>query len=266
MRKKLEKAVVETVSKIEYMALGNLEIAPTAQRKLRPHWVDKLLANFDPELLGVPALNRRDYRIFVIDGWHRISALKLWIGDGWEDQQIQCCVWDDLTEAQEANLFLELNKQLSVSMWDKFDKSIVAGRKVELEIAATVQREGLAITRASSTGGISAIGTLYKIYERAGYVCLGRTLAIIRDAYGDAGFRAPLMDGIGMMVSRYDGELDHDRAVAALTKMHGGCNGLLNKANLLRTNIGQTKPQCVAASAVTCINRSKGPKLQKWFA
>ena len=53
---------------------------------------------FDPEQMDAPTVNCRGGWYYLIDGQHRIAALKQWLAS-WEDQQVQCWCYDGLTEA-----------------------------------------------------------------------------------------------------------------------------------------------------------------------
>ena len=101
---------------------------------------------------------------------------------------------------------------------------------------------------------------------RGGPAVLSRALRIIRDAYGEAGLDGPVIDGIGLVCQRYDGDLSEQRAVERLASAHGGVSGLISRAGQLRQSTGSAAAQCVAAAAVEVINRgSGGRKLPGWW-
>ncbi len=256
---------IEKPCVIEYVALGDMSIALMAQRKLRPARVDALLASFNPDLLGVLAVNRVNGKYHAVDGQHRRAALIKWIGEGWEEQQVECAVYDGLSEQEEADLFLWLNNTLAITCIDDFRISLTAERKEAVEIAAVVQGVGLNVAGVGAPGGIYCVGTLYKVYRRGGHAVLRHALTIIRDAYGDAGLRAVVIDGIGMLVQRYNGAITNTRAVKALSNMRGGLNGLIGQAEELRRRTASSKAACLAAAAVTAINRTKGKNLPSWW-
>jgi hypothetical protein len=133
-----------------------------------------------------------------------------------------------------------------------------------------VRAQGLAVSRHHSThGAICAVGTITRIYERSGAQVLGRTLRIIRDSYGDAGFEAAVIDGIGLLCARYNGELEDQLAVAKLSKINGSVGGLVAFAYRMREKTRQPLAQCVAAAAVEVINSGLGARakarLTPWF-
>jgi len=241
-----------------------MKVSPLAQRDLNQSRVDHLATNFDPEELGAPTVNERDGAYFIIDGQHRIEALKQ---IGWGDQSIQCWAYEGLTEAVEAEKFLKLNDNLAVRTMPKFKTAVTAGREIETDIDRIVRAAGLVVSGDGVPGAIRAVATLRKLYVRADGKTLGRTLRIIRDAYGDAGLEGPVIDGVGLVCQRYNGQLDDAHAIERLAAANGGANGLLGKADGLRRKTGNAKGHCVAAAAVEIINagRTGGRKLPSWW-
>jgi hypothetical protein len=207
-------------------------------------------------------VNHRGDWYYLIDGQHRIAALRQWLSS-WQDQQVQCWTYEGLSEAEEAEKFLALNDTLPVRAFAKFKVSVQAGRDTEADVDRIVRVLGLRIARGS---GISAVATLRRVYTRGGAAVLSRTLRIIRDAYGEAGLDGPVIDGIGLLCQRYNGDLSEQRAIERLSSAHGGVSGLLSRAGQLRQSTGSATAQCVAAAAVEVINRgSGGRKLPGWW-
>jgi hypothetical protein len=255
---------LERAALLKWVPIPKMRISPTSQRELKQHRVDHLVAEFDLEQLGNPVVSEREGAFYVLDGQHRIAALK---DMGWGDQQIECWTYTGLSEAEEAERFLKLNDILTVDAFSKFRVGVSAGRDEETDIDRIVHAEKLVISRDRIAGAIMAVGTLRRIYIRGGADCLGRTLRIVRDAYGDPGLDSVILDGIGLLCQRYNGELDEEVAVKKLAAASGGVNGLLGKAELLRRQTGNAKGHCVAAAAVEIINRSRGGgrKLPSWW-
>lgn len=254
---------VERNARLRWVPINKMKVSPVAQRELNQARVDRMAQTFDPESIGHPVVNERDGAFFIIDGQHRVETLK---AVGWGDQQVQCECYVGLTEEQEAEEFLKRNDYLAVHAFDKFRVGVSAGRPEECDIDRIVRAQGLCVSRDAIPGAIGAVGTLKRIYTRADGPTLVRTLRIARDAYGDPGLDAAVLDGLGLLTQRYNGELDTELAIKKLSAAHGGVNGLLGKAETLRNRTGNAKAHCVAAAAVEIINQGKGgKKLPSWW-
>lgn len=254
---------IERIARLRWIPIPKMKVNPLAQRELNQGRVDHLVANFDPEQIGTPTVNERDGWFYVIDGNHRIECMK---GVGWGDQSVQCWTYVGLTEEEEAEKFLVLNDYLAVSSFDRFTKGVKAGRAIETDIDRIVRSNGCVVTRENLPGAVGAVFTLTRIYKRAGAETLGRTLRLAVNAYGDAGLDSVVLDGLGYLCQRYNGDLRDDEAAKRLGASNKAKQNLLEKAEVIRRSVGGTKGQAVAAAAVEIINAGKGStKLPSWW-
>src|ERR1051326_1826652 len=60
-------------------------------------------ADLDLNKIGYPVINHRDGIYWVLDGQHRIHALKQ---NGFEKDSLDCEVYEDLSDADMADIFL----------------------------------------------------------------------------------------------------------------------------------------------------------------
>lgn len=251
---------------IKDVPLAKMSVSDLSQRTRNDARVDHLLNDFDIDQIGYPIVSERDGHFFIIDGQHRIEALKRWLGKGWETQKIACAVYSGLTLAQEAEMFLRHNDVLQVNAFSKFNVAVSAGREVEVAIRKVVEAQGLNIAQGGAPGSIGAVGTLLRVYNRSNGETLGRALRIIRDAFGDAGLEASVIDGVGHLCKRYNGLLDEQVAKAKLGATRGGVKGLLNRAEEIRLRTGGARGPSIAAAAVEIINSGRGGnKLPSWW-
>lgn len=254
---------VEREARLRWVPINRMKVSPTAQRELNEAWVDRLAMEMELESLGYPTVNHRDDHYYVIDGQHRIEALRKL---GFTDEKVECWTYEGMAEEDEAERFLKLNNKLTIETHAKFRVAVAAGRDVQCDIERIVRANGCVISKDNVPGAIGAVGTLERIYRRSDPKTLARTIRIVRDAYGDAGMEAPVLDGIGLLCQRYNGSLDDLAAVEKLAGANGGPVGLLGRAEVTRRQTGQPKAHCVAAAAVEFINSGKGgKKLPSWW-
>lgn len=251
---------VEREARLRWVPISKMKVSPLAQRELRQSWVDHLASNFDLEKFGTPTVNERGDEFYIVDGQHSVEALR---AIGWGDQQVQCWTTVGLTEAEEAEKFLSLNDRLNIDAFSRFRIGVNAGRDEECDIDRIVRSQDLRVSRDKIDGGIAAVGTLRKVYARG---CLALTLRIVRDAYGDPGLEAPVLDGVGLLCQRFGAEIDEASMVERLSSAHGGVNALLGRAQHLRNRTGNQRNHCVAAAVVETVNRGRGgKKLPSWW-
>lgn len=254
---------IEREARLRWVPINAMKVSPLAQRELNEAWVDKLAADMQLEDLGYPTVSHRDGSYYVIDGQHRVEALRKL---GFTDEKLEVWTYDGLTEQQEADKFLVLNAQLTIATMDRFLVAVTAEREIETDIQRIVRANNLVISGQRIPGAIGAVGTLRRIYTRSGPKNLARTLKIVRDTYGDPGLVQPVLDGIGLMCQRFNGQLDDATAVQKLGTAFGGVNGLLGKAEKEKSRTGAPLAHCVAAAATDTINAGKGgKKLPSWW-
>jgi len=259
--------ITSSARRLLWVDLAQMRISDRAQRdhaaQGAQNLIDKIVQNFDPDRFGALTVNYRDDLFWVVDGGHRLSAL---LKMGYGDQQVQCWVYEGLTEDQEADLFLDLNNVRPVSSMDKFKVAVVAGREVETAVESIVSSLGMSV----GTGRVNTIrctSALLKLYDVSGPDVLKTALWILRDAYGDAGFTARLVEGMGKFVANYDNRFNEKRLVAKLSRRFGGVNGLLGRAEQIKSSYSVSLAIGVAAATVETYNAGRGGgNLPSWWA
>ena len=253
-----------------YLAISTLEIDPATQRSLNRPWIKAHVPIFDPEFFGEIVVSIRDGRHLIVDGQHRVELLRAmgWAGD----QKVPCLVYEGLTLAQEAALFLGLGDDRKPRTFDLFRISIVAGDETACDIERIVRAQGLSLSEAKKDGAISAVRALQKVYDGAGLaqaspIALAKTLKILRGAWGKDGtaFEAPLILGVGLFVIRHDGKFDEPSLVAKLSKSKGGPSGMTGRAKGVMEAKHRPLAHCVAAGIVDAYDSGRrSGKLGDW--
>lgn len=260
-------------SKFGTVLVSELHVDSSAQRKLSTQWVRDHVDGFDVDQLGYIVVNRRssDGKWYIVDGQHRVELMR---AVGWGDQRIHAELFEGLSQRDEAELFNARNDRRAVRKYDTFRISVTAGEQQACDIASVVASAGLIISDQQTTGSITAVDKLEKIYQGAGIAsaregrgALLRTLTTIHQAWGSspAGFNGALVHGIGLVQLRYSGEIDQKALATKLGPIKGGAPGLLGNARALREMSGRPVPHCVAAIVVDIYNKGRRTgKLDEW--
>lgn len=249
-------------SRLQWIRIDDIVPSPYGQRDFIPSWAATLAAKFDLEKMGIPVLNLRDGVYYCVDGQHRLAALR---DLGFGEDKVQCEVYEGLGPEEEADLFLARNYSKQVKAFDRFRASVTARHEEEAEIDRILRSEGLHLGRERSSGGVSAVTVLLKVYRKAGPEGLTKTLRILRDGYGFHGLGAPLIEGLGLVIHRYNGAIEEERLVKTLADTPGGLNAVLVPAHRYRA-AGYPLAVSIAGSFVDLYNRGRGgKKIANWF-
>lgn len=244
---------------LRWVNVSAIKVNEEAQRALNGAWVKHIVAEFDPEQLGHPVLSHRDGVYYVIDGQHRVEAVRqVWP----DDQQIQCWVHEALDVPDEADRFLKLNDRLTVAPIYSFKTAVTAGRPMESDIDRVVRALGLHVAK-SGERSVGCVASLRRIYKRSGAKGLSKTLHVARDAWGDEGMAAPVLDGLSLVCDRYDVPLDE--MIERLLRVP--LSQLMSSAEANHKTVGGYKANSVAASIVDVLNRGMTGKkrLTSWW-
>lgn len=256
-------------SKIRPVPIPQMRVPPAllTQRQFRRAHGDRILAELDLDKIGFPIVNHRDGIYWVLDGQHRIYALKEF---GLGDKDLDCEVYEGLTDAEMAHIFLGRGTSKQIPPFDKFHVSCTAGHKRELDIRRAVEANGQKISR-DRREGISTVGALGSVYDKSGDVVLGQVIRTINLGFGgDAlAFDRSVVEGLGLVFNRYNGRTNERQLGARLADLRQGARELLRKAEAIRERTGNQKKHCVAAAVVDIYNKPEGPhskaRLPAWW-
>lgn len=248
-------------SKVYDVPIGKMRNAPAlvTQREFRQSHADRIAADLDLNKIGFPVLNHRDHIFWILDGQHRIAALKQY---GFSDKDVVTCeVYEDLTDAEMADIFLGRDARKPIPLYDKFHVACTAGRRRERDIQRAVEANGQKIARAKEAG-ISAVGALSAVYDRSGDTVLGQVVRAVNLAFGGdpVGFDRSIIEGLGLVFNRYNGRTNEKQLGSRLSELKHGARELLRKAEAIRERTGNQKKQCVAAAVVDIYNKGMAPR------
>jgi hypothetical protein len=202
-----------------------------------------------------------------VDGQHRIAALKI---RGFGGDKVQCEIYENLTEAEEAELFLQRDDRKAITPFDKFRIALVAEREPEISVNAVVEAAGLKVSQGgnATTDRVQAVTALLTSYDEAGEEVLLRALLLLRQGFdGESkAFTAPMIRAMTQVVLRYGGALNEEVVVEKLLATRNGVRGIMRAAEAYKERLGRSPVDCFAAALVDAINsgRSRG-KLESWW-
>jgi hypothetical protein len=161
-----------------------LEIDEAYQRALGV-FVNTIVEDFEPAMVGTLLVNRRGKKMYVIDGQHRLVALRR-LGI----QDVPCVVYNGLSRADEAKLFAKLQtERRRIRPTQRFQAEVVAKDPRALAIKKVLENVDVVM---SDVGGrlmapheVAAVVALERVYEAHGASRLEEVLTTIRLAFPD---------------------------------------------------------------------------------
>lgn len=255
-------ARIEVTSRLHWVRLDQLKINPQAQRTLNEAWANMLADQFNPDLMGFIHVSHRDGWYYVIDGQHRVRAALIFLGDS--SQQIQCHVYEGLTNEQEASLFLELNNTKSQGPMSRYKVSLTAGKPDELDVERICRSLDLRIGMDKSCEEIGCITAILTTYRKHGPGSFSFAMRVIRDSYGYDGFKRQTISALALIKDRYGDRINESKLIERLHQ--SGLVALNQQAKAMKEATGNPADQCYAHAMIQFYNqRNSQSKVEPWW-
>lgn len=198
-------AIVGDQSGVELrVRVDELRIDRSYQRNTDPARYTRIANAFDWHAFDRPVINkRRDGSMYVVDGFHRVMAVGTRFGGA---TVIPVIGVSDLTQAQEADLFLKLNEdRTAVPVGNLFNARIIKGDPAAIAVDNILVEHHYNARPGLDRPGcakLSVPGDVIKLYEKGGAELLHRTINIIDSAWD----QFPVHERTGGRVLRGVGE------------------------------------------------------------
>lgn len=200
--------------------LDQLKVDHRYQRTPSRNRVLRIVKRFDDRLVGVLTCAAREDGVYVIDGQHRLLALR-----ELNKTSTICEVRSDLTIEDEAYLFYNLDTaRAALSSDDAFRALLAAEDPTAKAVKETAEKIGFVVLKGHKPGGLRAYKTLMAIADRYGIDRVTAILKVLYDAWGNRTNPAPqgVLEGMNMFLNRYP-EIDLrelSRSLATTTPEH----------------------------------------------
>ena len=212
----------QEIGSIEYSNPGVERSIPTEklfsgqayQRPVDEKAVDNLIKHWDDRLLDPLVVSFRDGRFYVVDGQHRISAMKRMNGSA--NVMVPCKVYSGLTYEQEAELYYKLDLAKTHLTMAQSTKALLESgvNKDYTEIRRLIEAAGFRWMLEKKAGAakneILATRAIFSSYKTLGADAFSRMLALLKrtwDGVPDS-LSAMMISGMTLFLKTYDKELD----------------------------------------------------------
>lgn len=254
---------------VEEIKVSDLDIDRRVQREgLKKKKVENMVRRYNPDALGVIHVSRRKTENgalvgnYVIDGWHRMETVRIVTENA---GTIVCHVYEGLTVADEAQMFLDLNYGDQPTALDKHKVRVTGGDPQALRIEESVNKYGWKISPVPANGNVNAIVKLYALDELSQAIeaepdLVSVTFLVITRAWGidRAGSQAVILEALGRMFAEHSSKIDVPYLIERLKVYPGGPQALHMESARL-ASITKGKVSMAVASLVTdWYNKSLG--------
>ena len=258
-------------STIRTVRVDDLSVDPRVQRQLDVRRVRKLANDWDPKMVGVLTVSHRlpgstegtDGTValeefIVLDGQTRWTAAQ-----EAGVTQMTAEVFDGLTTAEEASIFLKHNDRKGVIPRDRFRLAVMAEDERSLAIRDIAAMSGWYVQGmlSAETKGLkvfSAVAAVERIYDLDNGKALRRTFKVIENAWGHVpnAVSSETLFGIGMLFGNHPTGIDTPGLIHKLSKL--GLNAYLAAvSDRRRTHPGMSTKTAAQEWTVDLYNRGR---------
>ena len=185
------------------------------QRHVVTEDVDRLISKWNDKLLTPIVVSFRDGNFNVVDGQHRIAAMRKMAGD--MDVIVPCIIYTGLTYEQEAELYYMLDLTRGKLRLSHATKALLeSGSDAEIiDVKQRVEDAGFVWALDKTTGEafeISATRAVINAYRLLGGAAFSRMLGLMAGTWHGApnSLKASIFSGMALFLKTYETELtDH---------------------------------------------------------
>ncbi len=206
----------------ELLSTGELFSGQPYQRPVLDRVVDKLVREWDPRLLTPLVVSYRNGRYNLVDGQHRVCAMRKKNGD--KDVTALCRVYHGLTYEQEAELYYKLDRAKGHLRLAHATKALVeSGADAEIiEIKRLLEKAGFVWALDKPTGEafeVEATRAVINAYRLLGGSAFSRMLVLNARTWRGApsSVKASFLSGMALFLKTYETELDDDVFIKRLS-------------------------------------------------
>lgn len=188
--------------------IKDLRLDSTYQRDLEAAKVRRMVDDWDPRRAQVVVLSLRSKILWIIDGQHRIAALR-----ERGELYVMAMVLEGMSQADEADLFVALQRgRKNLNAWDLFKAESAAGHEDVLNLIRIVNVQGFKIDRTAGHGHIAAVGALRRIFKIGAEPLLTLVLHTTRSVWnGDKrALDGQTLEGLALFLHSFRSEPQYD--------------------------------------------------------
>lgn len=232
-----------TPGTLEWIPVKDLNFGPENpyQRPVKPHWLEFLVNNWNPDIVGVLEVSKReDGTLWVKEGQHRCLAK---VRRGEQDDAMACHVMIHQSLSTEARNARDMNQlKAGWSAYDGYNAMLAEGHEEAIGIQGILDPLGIKVIAGASSdqvekgGLLFAIGTVINLYRRTGGPELTeKVFAVLSSAWPDTQhtYNSTIIKGMALFLAYHELNEDTDDIARALRRSSNP-NELLDQARAMK--------------------------------
>lgn len=242
---------------LEGLDYRTFEIDRSIQRNEEPGEISKIVRNFNPDALGTFTISVRDVELpdgkivtkwFLIDGQQRNAALTRMKWDG----KVRAVVHYNLSVAEEARLFLDLNDRTSVGPWGRFKARLVAEEPIAVAIKNMLDELDINL---GGPNGFSAISCADRIFNKGarGPANLRWSLQVLKNTYGR--YDGRVLEALALLFDEYHQFIDTESLQNKMLEVAPSSAKLIGNGHIVQQLYHVTSPMAIAEAIIAAYNR-----------
>lgn len=203
---------------------GNLTSIQPYQRPIEKSVVEHLVKEWDARLFDPITVSFRDGKFHVVDGQHRIIALRQ-MNDG-KHVMVACKVYSGMTYQQEADFCFKIDKAKKRLKLSQSTNAIAeSGADAEISAIKTIVESCGFIWALREKGGnvgeITATRATINTYRQLGSAAFTRMMRLLRDTWhGSAcSLTARVLSGLALFIKTYETEMEDKVFISQLSRV-----------------------------------------------
>ena len=206
------------------LSTSKLNSGQPYQRPVKPRDVDKLIKNWDEHYLTPIEVSYRDGKYNVVNGQHRISALRKM--NGGKHVTVPCLIYTGLTYEQEAVMYYMLDKTTGhLKLASAIKALLESGTDPKFtDIKQRLEDAGFTGALDKPTGAAYELGPTRAVidaYEKLGGSAFTRMLELLAGAWhgSQPSLKSGMIYGMALFLKTHEKELDNYKFVQSLSEV-----------------------------------------------
>ena len=210
-------------SNFQYLNAGVLKYA-NYQRPVNELKIDRIIRNFNPQLVNPLKVSFREGQYWVYDGQHTLESHRKMKGNN--DFMMACIVRHGLTYEEEARLFaLQNGEATKVGVSDQVKALEEAKDEYTIAFLTATRESGFDIIpgkRVSRNGYIGAVAKAKECYKKLGDLEYRHMLTLLKNTWGGEKWSVEntILAGLCLLIRTYGTDLDDNRFMKKMAEFN----------------------------------------------